>query len=266
MDILSILTAPALWAGLVFGGIIGGAAVYFGLASRRKTPPATAPPLPTAAVGSPRLRHELRTLVSSVVGMADMLVDAPPGADTQRWSDLLRQSSQHLLDLVQCPEGFGVGPRPAPSSAPVKTTQKPQSTPVGKEPKAGDAAAEQLRKRVLVVEDNAVNQLVVLGYLKHYPVEVTAVFNGQEAIEQLARGCFHLVLMDCSMPVMDGYEATRRIRASEVGLAVHLPIVAVTANASLEDEAQCRAVGMDDYVAKPLQRETTFRVLDQWLH
>ncbi len=263
-----MLVPSALFvAGLTCGGLVGGLVVGLILRQARGRAavvselPSAAPPAPASgdplANPSAQRRHEIRTLVSSVVGMVDMLIEMPLADASKRWASLLHQSSQHLLDLVQ-------GPKSVSRQEAAASTPAAEAAPADP---AGDIASG-VRKRVLVVEDNAVNQLVVLGYLKHYPVEVKAVLNGQEALDQLASSSYNLVLMDCAMPVMDGYEATRRIRASERADkgGTRLPIVAITANATLEDEAQCRAVGMDDYVTKPLRRETMVRVLQQWLH
>lgn len=112
---------------------------------------------------------------------------------------------------------------------------------------------EQGRARILLVEDNPVNQLVAKGMLAKLGCQVQLATQGAEALELLAREEFDLVLMDCNMPVMDGYEASRRIRQS--GRWPELPIVALTANAMPEERERCRAAGMNDYLAKPFRRE-----------
>ncbi|WIF65225.1 ATP-binding protein [Metapseudomonas otitidis] len=117
--------------------------------------------------------------------------------------------------------------------------------------------------RVLLVEDNAVNQLVAKGMLSKLGCEVLVASHGGEALEVLAREPVELVLMDCNMPIMDGYEATRRIRQS--GQWPGLPIVALTANALPDERERCRAAGMDDYLAKPFRREDLVTLLDNWL-
>jgi len=106
--------------------------------------------------------------------------------------------------------------------------------------------------RVLVAEDNPVNRQVLMRQASRLGVVVTAVENGQEALDELARGAYDIVLMDCQMPVMDGYEATRAIREREGADGARTPIVAVTANAMREDIDRCREAGMDDFVAKPV--------------
>ena len=121
----------------------------------------------------------------------------------------------------------------------------------------------QRRGRVLLVEDNPVNQLVAKGMLGKLGCDVVVAAHGAEALDQLEHDEFDLVLMDCNMPVMDGYEASRQIRQS--GRWPHLPIVALTANAMSEERERCRAAGMSDYLAKPFRREELATLLDQWI-
>ncbi len=142
---------------------------------------------------------------------------------------------------------------------------------VGSEPafhtsaREGDPAEAGLRSggRVLLVEDNAVNRKVALRLLAKLGLEATAANNGAEAVEAVRRGGYDAVLMDVQMPVMDGYEATRRIRQLERDgeLSGHLPIIAMTANAMQGDEDACLACGMDDYLSKPIQRDLLVRKL-----
>ncbi|RMP85281.1 hypothetical protein ALQ16_202521 [Pseudomonas syringae pv. actinidiae] len=117
--------------------------------------------------------------------------------------------------------------------------------------------------RVLLVEDNPVNQLVAKGILSKLGCEVIISSHGGEALEQLEHGHFDLVLMDCNMPVMDGYEASRQIRSS--GRWPNLPIVALTANAMPDERERCKAAGMNDYLAKPFRRTELAGILDQWI-
>jgi len=113
------------------------------------------------------------------------------------------------------------------------------------------------------VEDNPVNQLVAKGMLGKLGCEVIVAGHGGEALDQLEQSEFDLVLMDCNMPVMDGYEASRQIRRS--GRWPQLPIVALTANAMSEERERCRAAGMSDYLAKPFRREELAALLDLWV-
>ncbi|MEN5108450.1 response regulator [Pseudomonas sp. TWI672] len=119
------------------------------------------------------------------------------------------------------------------------------------------------RARILLVEDNPVNQLVAKGMLAKLGCLVQVATQGVEALEWLEQEDFDLVLMDCNMPVMDGYEASRRIRQS--GRWPALPIVALTANAMPEERERCRAAGMNDYLAKPFRREELLALIDHWV-
>ncbi|KAF4557481.1 response regulator [Pseudomonas sp. CES] len=122
---------------------------------------------------------------------------------------------------------------------------------------------DQSRARILLVEDNPVNQLVAKGMLAKLGCQVQLATQGAEALELLEQDEFDLVLMDCNMPVMDGYEASRRIRQS--GRWPDLPIVALTANAMPEERERCRAAGMNDYLAKPFRREELLALVDHWV-
>jgi signal transduction histidine kinase/CheY-like chemotaxis protein len=126
-----------------------------------------------------------------------------------------------------------------------------------------DGLPSPFRARILLVEDNPVNQLVAKGMLGKLGCEVVVSGNGAEALQQLDHGSFDLVLMDCNMPVMDGYEATRLIRQS--GKWPDLPIIALTANAMPEEREHCKNIGMSDYLAKPFHREELSHLLDQWI-
>ena len=123
--------------------------------------------------------------------------------------------------------------------------------------------AQERRARILLVEDNPVNQLVAKGMLAKLGCQVQVAAQGAEALEFLEQETFDLVLMDCNMPVMDGYEASRRIRQS--GRWPELPIVALTANAMPEERERCRAAGMNDYLAKPFRREELLALIDHWV-
>ncbi|MDP2243251.1 response regulator [Pseudomonas sp.] len=119
------------------------------------------------------------------------------------------------------------------------------------------------RARVLLVEDNPVNQLVAKGMLSKLGCEVVLANHGSEALSQLQQDNIDLVLMDCNMPIMDGYEASRRIRQG--GHHPGLPIIALTANALSDERERCRAAGMSDYLAKPFRREELAALLERWL-
>ncbi len=127
------------------------------------------------------------------------------------------------------------------------------------------ASLEALGLRVLLAEDNAVNQEVAIAILESAGCEVELVADGAAAVEAVGRG-FDVVLMDCQMPVMDGIEATRRIRAANVRArsGERIPIIAVTAHAMRHDREVCFTAGMDAYVSKPFGREELAQVLASW--
>ena len=122
----------------------------------------------------------------------------------------------------------------------------------------------QWKGRVLLVEDNKINQKLALRLLEKAGVEADCVDNGLAGLEMVQTRPYALVLMDCQMPVMDGYEATRRIRALGDGYA-RLPIIAMTAHAMIGDRERCLAAGMNDYLGKPITAAQFRGLLRTWL-
>jgi len=120
-------------------------------------------------------------------------------------------------------------------------------------------------EHILLAEDNIVNQKVACRMLEKLGYHVDVAVDGQAAIDAWATGRYHLILMDCQMPIMDGYDATRSIRAREQGGA-HIPIVALTAHAMKGADSQCIAAGMDDYLSKPIDRKQLAECLERWLN
>ncbi len=118
--------------------------------------------------------------------------------------------------------------------------------------------------RILIAEDNPVNRIVVSKQVENLGYRATTVENGLQVLEALRRERFDLVLMDCQMPRLDGYEATRRIRRQETG-GEHLPVIAVTAHALNGERERCLATGMDDFISKPYREEELAAVIDRWL-
>jgi PAS domain S-box-containing protein len=132
----------------------------------------------------------------------------------------------------------------------------------------GRPALPLIRARVLMAEDNGVNQVVARNMLKVMGCSFDIVPNGQEAFDAVRQGGYDMVLMDCQMPVMDGYDATRAIRqweAEQVAGHGRIPIVALTANALVGDAETCLAAGMDDHLAKPYSRKQLTTVMARWL-
>lgn len=116
---------------------------------------------------------------------------------------------------------------------------------------------------VLLVEDNPVNQSVIEAMLRSLGLQVQVAQDGLEALERVGQQRFAAVLMDCRLPHLDGYEATRRIR--QLPGCQALPIIALTANALQGDRERCMAAGMSDYLSKPFRRSELQRILQRWL-
>ena len=132
-------------------------------------------------------------------------------------------------------------------------------------PVADSDVPSLLRGRVLLVEDNIVNQTVTKGMLQRLGLTVDTATDGQLALQLHANQAYDLILMDCQMPTMDGFETTRRIRQQEQTSGRHTPVVALTANAMEGDRERCLAAGMDDYLAKPISREALSLCMQRWL-
>jgi len=128
-------------------------------------------------------------------------------------------------------------------------------------------APARFQGRVLLAEDNAINVKVARGLLGRLGIAPEVAANGREAVELSAATAYDLILMDVQMPEMDGYEATRQIRAREGAMADgrRVPIVALTAHALQSDRERCEAAGMDDYLPKPVRAEALRRILARWL-
>jgi CheY-like chemotaxis protein len=128
------------------------------------------------------------------------------------------------------------------------------------------ATLQSLSATILLAEDNPVNQEVAVGMMESLGCRVHVVENGAEAVaafDQTGDYGFDFVLMDCQMPVMDGFEATRRIRKIE-GDGHHTPILALTANAFESDKQACLEAGMNDMLSKPFSRDALSALLDRW--
>jgi CheY-like chemotaxis protein len=121
------------------------------------------------------------------------------------------------------------------------------------------------RSRVLLAEDNAVNQTLALRLLEKHGYSVIVASNGAEAVAAFENDRFDVVLMDIQMPEMDGFEATAAIRAKEKLTGGHVPIVAMTAHALKGDQERCISAGMDAYVSKPIRTSELFSTLESML-
>ena len=258
-------------------------------------------PLPchTPAIIPPPLSGRVVAVSAASSGLSELLNSYLPlwGLDYQRYSlDQSLEGVEPQLLITDCPECL-FGLRPAvntpillvtaygnfmPSDqvnalAPLQQKARPLSRQalyqtlqhlLQKEDEEHPSvlvstAPVEHRARILLVEDNPVNQLVAKGMLAKLGCDVVIAAHGGVALSQLKQSDFDLVLMDCNMPVMDGYETSRQIRQS--GRWPDLPIVALTANAMPEERERCRSAGMNDYLAKPFRREELAALLDSWV-
>ncbi|HCA7571262.1 TPA: response regulator [Pseudomonas aeruginosa] len=138
-----------------------------------------------------------------------------------------------------------------------------QQSPAHRQQAAGAAAPVAAGQEILLVEDNPVNQTVIEAMLRSLGYHVTLVADGIQAVRSAERQRYDAILMDCRLPVLDGYSATREIRAQENGRRV--PIIALTANALQGDRENCLQAGMNDYLAKPFKRAELQRILQRWI-
>ncbi len=172
-----------------------------------------------------------------------------PGRATPCLGRPLRRQSLHGALAM----ALGLKSPEAPEAQAPATPAQPPPPPA---PKQG---------RLLVAEDNPVNQKVILRTLERLGYRAEVVGNGLEALDALKREAFDLVFMDCQMPEMDGFEATAAVRRLEAGTTRRIPIVALTAHAMSGERERCLAAGMDDYATKPLQLDELKRILREWV-
>jgi signal transduction histidine kinase/CheY-like chemotaxis protein/HPt (histidine-containing phosphotransfer) domain-containing protein len=196
----------------------------------------------------------------------DCITAAPAGADQPRppppptRSEALRSAPVHAA-----PAPPSAGPAPASGPAIPAIPATPAAQPAHM---AGNTAAPaRKRRKVLLAEDNPVNVEVASAMLEGLGLDVRRAGNGAEALRSVQTEHFDLVLMDCQMPVMDGFAATAEIRRHEQqqGRARSLPIIAITANALQGDRESCLAAGMDDYLSKPFTQQSLGQTIARWL-
>lgn len=129
---------------------------------------------------------------------------------------------------------------------------------------AASPSEARKRLRILVADDQAVNRKLTMRQLEQLGFNVDTVANGREAVDACARSSYDLVFMDCHMPVLDGFQATREIRQQE-GSGRRTPVIALSASLAERDRSRCLDAGMDDYLLKPVSQEALIRVIGQWL-
>ncbi len=118
---------------------------------------------------------------------------------------------------------------------------------------------------MLLVDDNEINRMVAELMLTNVSANVVMAEDGRQAVEILQAQDFDLVFMDCQMPVMDGYKASRTIRRLALPEKANVPIIAMTANAMKGDKEMCLKAGMDDYIAKPVDAQELYNLMEKWL-
>jgi two-component system, sensor histidine kinase len=138
-------------------------------------------------------------------------------------------------------------------------TQSPHAAP------SLQADASIAGKRILVAEDNMINQEVVLRMLENLGCVVETARNGRQALDMHRAAPYQLILMDCQMPELDGYQATERVRALEHGTSTHTPVIALTACTAQDEQDRCTAAGMDDFLSKPIRPQALKDMLARWL-
>ena len=196
-------------------------------------------------------RAELPLILLSSISREDLRVFNPMDHFSVVLTKPLRQAQ--LLEAVNKTIARAVSPA-APAAKPVEEPKVP--------PQLDPNLSKLMPLRILVAEDNAVNQKLIIGLLRRLGYQPQIVGNGLACMEALRRDRYDLVLMDCQMPEMDGYEATTRIRRGETGAQNRdLRIIALTAAAMAGDRERCMAAGMNDYLTKPLQAPEIIRVI-----
>ena len=210
--------------------------------------------------------REIRTPLHAIIDMTAVLLARQLASADRDCVEIIRSSGEALLaivddvlDLSKIQAGRlqldEADFQPAQQSLPAPHIRAP-------EPLAEDDAP--LDFRILLVEDNPLNQKVALSMLAKFGYKADVAQHGKDALASVLRGHYDLILMDCLMPEMDGFEATRRIRASH-GHGAYVPIIAMTASAFSKDREACLTAGMTDYLSNPVREHEIRDKLHHWL-
>jgi signal transduction histidine kinase/HPt (histidine-containing phosphotransfer) domain-containing protein len=188
-------------------------------------------------------------------------VDSQPGHGSTFWFEFPLVVAKSAMAPTP-PQPAQTMAQTAPSAIPAPV--QPGVVDVVDVAKAAEVAITA-SQRILVVDDNDINQTLVVILLKKLGYQTDQAYDGQEALAAHASQAYGLILMDCQMPIMDGFEATRRIREIEAQQGRHTAIIAITANAMPGDRERCLQAGMDDYLAKPFYPEAFTAIIQRWI-
>ncbi|MBS0213746.1 MAG: response regulator [Proteobacteria bacterium] len=203
------------------------------------------------------LPDDVRELPNTVVAPRALAEsDVRPKLDELMAGEAVSTTGRDAPAAVSLIAGADEASEPRPAPAKVPTTSAAGSAPL----------VGPIKGRLLLVEDNPVNLLVAQRIISLLGPQCDTAENGELALEKIARGGYDMVLMDCQMPVMDGYTATRNWRTQEADRGLPpLPIIAMTANAMAGDRQKCLDAGMDDYLSKPVARDQLEAMLRRWM-
>jgi signal transduction histidine kinase/DNA-binding response OmpR family regulator len=209
--------------------------------------------LACAIKADPELRDTALVMLSSVGHMGEAKLMSEAGIDSYLVKPV---HGSQLMDVLATTWGAR-----EQDSTGEENMQELQPPPLRHQEDSSDYIK---RAKILLAEDNLVNQKVAVGILKKFGCHVDVVGNGAEALEMIEQNQYDIVFMDCQMPELDGYEATAEIRRREYD-SRHIPVVAMTAHTMQGDREKCIQAGMDDYIPKPVKRDNIKEVLVRWL-
>jgi CheY-like chemotaxis protein len=208
--------------------------------------------------------YEIRTPMSGVIGLAGLLLTTDLDPVQRRYAAGLHTAGNELLGVINAildPSDAADLATEADATPPAAAAA---TAPAGADPASATQYTPPAPRRVLVVEDNEINQMVAVGMLTGLGYQPDVANDGIEAVDMAAAHEYDAVLMDCRMPRMDGFDATAELRRHE-GNGRHTPIIALTASALVDDRVRCLDAGMDDFLAKPVNSADLDATLARWV-